>query len=223
MSIKINYKNSGLKKAQNNLVLFVDEKFNIKPLNKFISSSEYSYIQDLLKSSDLDKKLFVFELNSKKNVILVSLKKNLKTSDIENLGAELFGRINYGKGKEYFISSDNITGNYSNFLGHFLHGLKLKSYEFDKYKTKKENRLILINVFGNKNKISNKDQLKFKALEDGTFYTRDLVSEPGNILHPDEYVKRINSLKKLGLKINIYDKKKIKKTWYECFTWGRTG
>ena len=56
-----------------------------------------------------------------------------------------------------------------------------------------------------KNKPSNNDQAKFKAIEEGTFYTRDLVSEPGNILHPDEYAKRLNSLKKYGLKINILD------------------
>ena len=37
------------------------------------------------------------------------------------------------------------------------------------------------------------------------------MSEPGNVLHPDEYAKRISSLKKLGLKINIYDKNKLKK------------
>ena len=59
--------------------------------------------------------------------------------------------------------------------------------------------------------------MKFKALEEGTFYARDLVSEPGNILHPDEYVKRINSLKKDGLKISVFDKKKIKKIRYERF------
>ena len=41
------------------------------------------------------------------------------------------------------------------FLGHFLHGLKLKSYEFGKYKTKKKDtRSISINVRGNKNKPS---------------------------------------------------------------------
>ena len=33
------------------------------------------------------------------------------------------------------------------------------------------------------------------------FYARDLVSEPGNILHPDEYAKRLKSLKKDGLKL----------------------
>ena len=37
------------------------------------------------------------------------------------------------------------------------------------------------------------------------------MSEPGNILHPDEYANRLNSLRKDGLKINIYDEKKLKK------------
>ena len=57
---------------------------------------------------------------------------------------------------------------------------------------KKIQKIILINVLGNKNKPSVQNQLKFKALEEGTFYARDLVSEPGNVLHPDEYAKRIN-------------------------------
>ncbi|MDC0151284.1 leucyl aminopeptidase, partial [Candidatus Pelagibacter sp.] len=173
--------------------------------------SEFSYIIDLLKSCDLSKNLFVFELSSKKKIVLVSVKKSIKISDIENLGAEFYGRINYGKNSEYFINSDSIAVNQKDFIGHFLHGLKLKSYEFKKYKSKKDTREITISVLGKKNKPQPKDLLKFKALEEGTFYARDLVSEPGNILHPDEYAKRLKSLKKFGLKINIYDKKKLKK------------
>ena len=73
-----------------------------------------------------------------------------------------------------------------------------------------------------KNKPSINNQLKFRALEEGTFYARDLVSEPGNILHPDEYVKRINSLKKDGLKISVFDKK-IEKIRHERFAWCRYG
>ena len=211
MSIKINYKNTGLKNHQNNIILFTDEKFNIKSLNQSISNSEYSYINDLLKNSDLTKNLFVFELSSKKVIVLVSIKKNLKNFQIENLGAELYGRINYGKNKDYSIDADSINSKYNNFIGYLLHGLKLKSYEFNKYKTKKETRLITLNVFGNKNKLSIKNQLNFRAVEEGTFYARDLVSEPGNILHPDEYAKRLKSLKKNGLKVNIYDDKKLKK------------
>ena len=134
MSIKINYKNSTSKNPSNNLVLFVDEKFNIDPLKKHLSNSEFSYINDLLKTSDLSKNLFVFELSSKKKIVLVSIKKNIKTSDIENLGAEFYGLVNCGKNSEYLINSDTIISKDKSFTGHFLHGLKLKSYEFNKYK-----------------------------------------------------------------------------------------
>ena len=211
MSIKINFKNNISNKTSANLVLFADEAFNINPLKKYISNFDYSYINDLLKTSDLKKKVFVFEVNSKKKIVLVSIKKNIKSFDIENLGAEVYGRINYGKNSEYFVNSNSIISNDENFIGYFLHGIKLKSYEFNKYKSKKEKRLISINVIGNKKKLSVQKQLRFKALEEGTFYARDLVSEPGNILHPDEYAKRLILLKKDGLKVNIYDDKKLKK------------
>ncbi len=211
MSIKINYSNKANSKPGANLILFSNERFNTNGLKKYLSNFEFSYINDLLKTSDLKKNLFVFELTSKKKIVLISIKNNLKTSDIENLGAELYRRVNYGKNSEYFIISDSIAGKHDNFLGYFLHGLKLKSYEFKKYKTKKETRLISVNVTGSKNKPSAQTQLKFRALEEGTFYARDLVSEPGNILHPDEYAKRLSSLRKDGLKVNIYDKKKLKK------------
>ena len=211
MSIKINYSKKTISKSASNLVLFSNDKFNINSLKKNLSNSEYSYINDLLKTSDLKKNLFVFEVNSKKKIVLVSIKNNLKSSDIENLGAEFYGRINYGKKSEYFLFSDSVTKKNETFLGHFLHGLKLKSYEFNKYKTKKDIRNISLNIVGSKNRPSKQSQLKFKALEEGTFFARDLVSEPGNILHPDEYAKRLSHLKKDGLKINIYDEKKLKK------------
>ena len=119
--------------------------------------------------------------------------------------------MNHGKDSEYYLNSDSIIKKQDNFLGFFLHGIKLKSYEFNKYKTKKETRVITLNIIGNKNKPSIQTQLKFKSLEEGTFFARDLVSEPGNILHPDEYAKRISHLKQDGLKVSIYDKKKLKK------------
>ena len=211
MTVQINYKNTNLKKNISNLILFVDQNFNILGLKKHISTTEFSYIFDLLKSSDLKKDLLFFEINSKKTIFLVSIKKDLKTSDIESLGAKFHGFINYDKKNDYYINSDTINNKIQHFIGHFLHGLKLKSYEFNVYKNKKNKKHISINVIGSKNKITTQNQLRFKALEEGTFFARDLVSEPGNILHPDEYAKRINSLKKFGLKITIYDEKKLKK------------
>ncbi len=211
MTVQINYKNSALKNVSGNLVLFTGEKFNITELKKYISNTEYAYISDLLKTSDLNKDLLFFEINSKKKIFLLPIKKNIKVSEIENLGAKFHGYINYNKKEEYFINSDTINSKIKNFIGYFLHGLKLKSYQFNIYKSKKNRKLISVHIIGNKNKISIKDNLRFKALEEGSFFARDLVSEPGNVLHPDEYAKRINTLKKFGLKINIYDEKKLKK------------
>ena len=66
MSVKISYSKKASSKVSGNLVLFVDEKFNTNILKKYISKEELSYINDLLKVSDLKKNMFVYEVNSKK-------------------------------------------------------------------------------------------------------------------------------------------------------------
>ena len=48
-------------------------------------------------------------------------------SIIENLKKEKFS--------EFYVSSDSAFIKLKNFLGHFLHGIKLKSYNFCKYKS----------------------------------------------------------------------------------------
>ena len=210
MTVIINYKSSVIKKNSSNIILFTDENFNISTLKKHIKNADYSFISDLIKTRNKKNKIISFDLSSKRKIILVSLKKNIKNFEIENLGANFYDLFKENTQNEYNLNSDTFPGKLNNLLGHFLHGLKLKSYTFEKYKSKKSKNKIIIIVTG-KTKPPFKDQLKFKAIEEGTFYTRDLVSEPGNILHPDEYVKRLNSLKQYGLKINIFDEKKLKK------------
>ncbi len=210
MNIKVNFKKQAFNKSNANLILFADEKFNITGIKKHISNSEYSYISDLLNNKDDKKKIVTFDISSKKKIILVSLKRNLTDSDLENLGAQCYVILNELKETEYVVNSDSVPNGFKNILGYFLHGIKLKSYKFEKYKTKKDKGNISLNVAG-KNIPSSKDQLKFNSIEEGTFYTRDLVSEPGNVLHPDEYARRIKSLSKFGLKIKIYDEKDLKK------------
>ena len=66
MSIKLNYSKKISTKTSSNLVLFCDEKYSMNGLKKYLSNSEFSYINDLSKKIDLKKNLFVFEVNSKK-------------------------------------------------------------------------------------------------------------------------------------------------------------
>ena len=210
MSIQINYKAGPSKKKSSNLVLFVDENFNITGLKKLISNEEYAFIGDLLAINDKKKKIIAYDLNSRRRIILISIKKKITTSEVEALGAKFYDIFKDIKQNHFDINSETAKNILQNFVGYFLHGLRLKSYIFDKYKSKKEKTNLIINILG-KNIPSLKHQIKFQAVENGTFFARDLVSEPGNILHPDEYAKRLNSLKKIGLKVNVYDEKKLKK------------
>ncbi len=211
MTVQINYKSIISKNIAGNHVFFVDESFNISGIKKNISINEYSHLSDLLKVREKKKKILSFEISSKKTIFLVSIKKDINVSNLEKLGAEFYDFTTKFKENSYLVFLDTINNSNKNSIGNFLHGLKLKSYVFDIYKSKKNKKIISFNVIGKKIKISSQQQLRFKALEEGSFFARDLVSEPANVLHPDEYAKRINALKKLGLKINVYDKKKLKK------------
>ena len=79
MSITISYSKKSTNNLSSNLVLFSNHKFDTKGLKKYLSSSELTYINDLLKNNDLKKKILVFEINSKKKIILISIKNDLKT------------------------------------------------------------------------------------------------------------------------------------------------
>ena len=209
MGVTINYKKNPKKKTSN-LVLFVNENFKISNLKKYLSGSEYSFISDLLIITNKEKEIVSYDISSKKKIILVVLKKKMTSSAAENLGAKFYESFKNFKQNHVNLNSDSAQNTLRNFIGHFLHGLKLKSYTFNKYKSKKEEKNLFIDILG-KNIPSIIDQRKFQAVEEGTFFARDLVSEPGNILHPDEYAKRLIQLKKIGLKVDVYDEKKLKK------------
>ena len=109
MSVQITYKNNISNKNAHNLVLFVDEKFNISSLKNYISSSEYSFISDLLKTKDRKKKIANFDINSKRKIILISLVKNLTNSDAENLGAKFYDTFKDSKNNEFFLNSLSVV------------------------------------------------------------------------------------------------------------------
>ena len=148
MSVVINYKKNITKSKFGNLIFFVDEKYSLSALKKYFTKSENEFINDILKSQNLSKKIISFDLSSKKKIFLISLNKNINSSQIENLGGQFFNYLKDLKKKDFQINSDVMPIKFNNTLGYFLHGLKLKSYTFDKYKTKKSKRNILINVNG---------------------------------------------------------------------------
>ena len=46
---------------------------------------------------------------------------------------------------------------------------------------------------------------------DAVFFTRDLVSEPANVLYPVEFARRAKELTKLGVKVEVLGEAEMKK------------
>ena len=93
-------------------------------------------------------------------------------------------------------------------------GFYLKNYSFDKYKTtksKKRNLVSKISFCSAEHSKAEKIFKEHKKLAKGVFFTRDLVSEPANVLYPEKFVEYCNFFKKAGLMLKVFDEKKINK------------
>ena len=65
MSVKINYLKKTFSKSSTNLILFSNDKFSTNFIKKDLSNSEFSYINDLLKTADIKKNLFFRDFSFK--------------------------------------------------------------------------------------------------------------------------------------------------------------
>jgi len=207
MPVHIKFNKKINQNTQNCFAFFIQERFESLQLKKFFNQQELLKIEQIIKKKNKEKNILYFEIDSKKSLILIKVKKD---SLYENLGAELFDFMKNNDFKETSIYSDSAKNINNNFINNFLHGFRLKSYEFNFYKSKKIDKSIFLNLIGNIND-KNPEIKKYTAIEQGTNFARDLVSEPPNVLFPKEYVNRLIKLKKLGIKVTVYNETKLKK------------
>ena len=213
MTIRVNYINNKDLKNTKNLALFSDENLKIFNL-KFLGLPNQNIINELIQNNnEKKKKILHLNLNKKQNLIIIKTNKKHQTNIYnEKLGAKFYDFINSNSINNLLFFDQNFLDNSlnKNFIDEFFHGIGLKSYQFRKYKSQKENKEFKINISIKSKKFKLDKTNKFKSLLSGINLTKDLVSEPGNILHPDEYAKRLSSLKKFGLKVNILNERKLK-------------
>ena len=215
MSIKISYKKGIVEKSIKNYVLFSDENFKVNGLKKLPLAKSSNEIKKTIETNKSKKKDFIsFNINSRQKIILIKIKNNQTSTDNEKKGANFYNFLKSNLQTNLTFFDSNILETQTKnriFIEEFLHGMQLKSYEFNKYKTKKEIVVFNIDIIYKRKLPAKPKNNRFMSILAGTNFTKDLVSEPGNILHPDEYAKRIIKLKKFGLKIKAYNQKELKK------------
>ena len=90
-------------------------------------------------------------------------------------------------------------------------GIAMRDYGFDDHKTadaKEDARSVTMMV-------SKPDEIEaaaapLLAVAEGTFFTRDLVNEPANVLTTTEFANRLVALKEIGLEVEVLEEDKLK-------------
>jgi len=202
-------------------VMFVTEKYDFKDKNRILPKDLIQKIDLFLKAlkiKDKDEEINSFDISEKKKCFIIKVKNKYENSYFEEIGGTFFTYLkkfkNINSVDIYADSLNEHKDRLVKFFSEFIFGFNLKSYTFNKYKTldkEKVNKKINFKIITlHKNKIQNAYKY-YNAIKEGVFLTRDLVSEPPNILSPKVYAQEIKKLSKLGLKVKIYDEKKLKK------------
>ena len=204
MKLKLEFVSKVPKLAKDNEIILIKDKTS---KNKIVGTINKSIFNNKLFQ---EKKFYIQNANNK-TYIFVNCMNSKISLDYEKLGSNLYVFLRSNKIENCFYQT-NLSKITNVQLERLLHGAQLKSYEFNVYKTDKSKiSNTKLCVIGNKYRKINLLRSKLNSLLEGVFLTRDLVSEPGNVLHPDEYARRITKLRKFGLKVTVYNQKKLKK------------
>jgi len=140
----------------------------------------------------------------------------------EGLGGVIAAEANAAGHTAVTVVVDPVKGTRltpAQIAAHIALGVRLRSYRFDKYKTKDkpEQKLSLqhltIVLAGPAD--ARKAYAQLEPVVDAVFLTRDLVSEPPNVLYPVEFARRARELTKLGVKVEVLGEAEMKKLGME--------
>jgi leucyl aminopeptidase len=96
------------------------------------------------------------------------------------------------------------------------YGVRLRSYNFMKYHTTRKEELKTYfdaaSFIVKDEKTAKETFAPLSAIADGVDFTRDVVTEPANVIYPDSYAKECKKhLEKLGVKVEVLGEAQMKK------------
>lgn len=134
--------------------------------------------------------------------------------DFVKLGGVIAGRLAAGRSAEIVLALPEGMVEAKQAADLAL-GLRLRSYVFDRYKTKSKDKdetgSIAVTLRVADPAAAKKALKAADAIAAGVVLARDLVNEPPNVLYPEEFADRAKKLEKLGVEVEILDEKDLKK------------
>ncbi len=153
-------------------------------------------------------------------IYLVGLGKaeDLDARRLREVGGRIWGALAGTTGDSVTVMVDAVEGcdlQPHEMAVEIASGVRLKSYRFDKYRTKEKDedkptlKTVRLHCDG-----AAKARAAFDVEDkviDGVFLTRDLVSEPGNVIYPETLAAEARNLAKMGVKVEILTVPQMKK------------
>jgi leucyl aminopeptidase len=136
--------------------------------------------------------------------------KELSETKLENLGGAAMARLLGTQATSATFVYEGISGckvKPAEAAARIAHGAHLRSYRFDKYFTKtpedEKPKLKTFTVAVTNSKAAQSAYAPLEKLAEGILFTRDLVSEPANVIYPESLAKKCEELKKLGVGVKV--------------------
>ena len=152
MTLKINYLDKK-KNRPKNRAIFVHQDIKTVEFKGEFEEKIKQKILNLVKNNKKhdENKIFFLNQDFDEQIIVIYLSKSKiknKELEFEKLGAKFYDYLKKNEVESIYIKSFAFLNENKKYFNSFLHGIKLKSYEFNLYKTKKN--LKTINIFVNK-------------------------------------------------------------------------
>lgn len=137
------------------------------------------------------------------NLAVIGAGRSIDGATIERAGAEAMAalrvsgattlRLDFGVGPDL--------------AAHAALGALLAGYSFDRYRTKTspygETTIRRVEVVTNDPAAAGEKWSSMKGVVEGVILARDLVNEPANVLHPEEFARRMRTLESFGVEVEV--------------------
>ena len=131
-------------------------------------------------------------------------KADARAADVEQAAAAAYAAIKTSGVTRLQIDATDLAAEQA---AHAALGVVLAAYRFDRYRTTRKpeqmpsvTSVVIVTPHVD---AAREAFAPLSALADGVCFTRDLVSEPANVLYPEEFARRVKSLEALGCEVEI--------------------
>lgn len=158
---------------------------------------------------------FVSANEKRQYVLLVGLGEHDKVFsnyELQKLGAEIYSCASKFENCVLAIGDEDVKGEKPETQTMIAFGALLKSWNFDKYKSKKDKKIKLneLKCIASDVSVAEKNFTAYKNLAKAIFLTREVVAEPANVIYPESFASKSLELFKVGVDVEILDEDKMR-------------